>query len=146
MCKVVRRTLQESACIQDNASKLLKFSGRQVHLYHTQEQLHYTAEKIIFTAYLFGLVRCRSKDTLVKTLYKYIIIWYIIQVLYMQKVSPGENFCQFCHLLFIGEICIARIFLSHVEYIEGMTTLVKIYSTVYFCNTKVAGVGEIFVQ
>ena len=41
-------------------------------------------------------------------------------------------------------------FLSCVnDYIEDMVTftaLVKIYSIEYFCNTKVAGVGEIFVQ
>ena len=35
------------------------------------------------------------------------------------------------------------------DYIEDMATftaLAKIYSTEYFCNTKVAGLGEIFVQ
>ena len=42
-------------------------------------------------------------------------------------------------------------FLSCVinDYIEDMvtfTTLVKIYSTEYFYNTKVAGLGETFVQ
>ena len=41
-------------------------------------------------------------------------------------------------------------FLSCVnDYIEDMATftaLVKIYSTKYFCNTKVAGLGEIFVK
>ena len=41
-------------------------------------------------------------------------------------------------------------FLSCVnDYIEDMVTftaLAKIYSTEYFCNTKVAGLGEIFVQ
>ena len=41
-------------------------------------------------------------------------------------------------------------FLSCVnDYIEDMATftaLVKIYSTKYFCSTKVAGLGEIFVK
>ena len=41
-----------------------------------------------------------------------------------------------------------QIFLSCVnDYIEDMatfTTLAKIYSTEYFCNTKVAGLGKIF--
>ena len=41
-------------------------------------------------------------------------------------------------------------FLSLVnDYIEDMamfTALVKIYSTKYICNTKVPGLGEIFVQ
>ena len=41
-------------------------------------------------------------------------------------------------------------FLSHVnDYIEDMATFTasaKIYSTEYFCNAKVAGIGEIFVQ
>ena len=39
-------------------------------------------------------------------------------------------------------------FLSCVDYIEDMATfpaLVKIYSTEYFCDTKVDGLGEIFV-
>ena len=49
----------------------------------------------------------------------------------------------------IGEI-LSRKFLSCVnDYVEDMvtfTTLVKIYSTKYFCNTKVAGLGEIFVK
>ncbi len=34
-------------------------------------------------------------------------------------------------------------------YIDDMVTftaLAKVYSTEYFCNTKVAGLGEIFVQ
>ena len=41
-------------------------------------------------------------------------------------------------------------FLSCVnDYIEDMatfTTLAKIYSTEYFCNTKVAGLGKIFIK
>ena len=41
-------------------------------------------------------------------------------------------------------------FLSCInDYIEDMATftaLVKIYSTEYFCNTKVARLGEIFVK
>jgi hypothetical protein len=41
-------------------------------------------------------------------------------------------------------------FLSHVkDYIEDMVTfsaLAKIFSTKFFCNTKVAGLGEIFIE
>ena len=44
----------------------------------------------------------------------------------------------------------SRKFLSCVnDYMEDMVTftaLVKIYSPEYFCNTKVAGLGEIFVE
>ena len=40
--------------------------------------------------------------------------------------------------------------LSHIDdYTEDMTTftaLAKIYSGKYFCNTRVAGIGKIFVQ
>ena len=32
---------------------------------------------------------------------------------------------------------------DYIEYIATFTTLAKIYSTKYFCNTKVAGLGEI---
>ena len=63
-------------------------------------------------------------------------------MLYMRKVSPGEKFRQFRHLLSLAK------FESFNDYIEDMatfTTLVKIYSIEYFCNTKVAGLGKIFV-
>ena len=33
-----------------------------------------------------------------------------------------------------------------IEDMVTLTALVKIHSTEYFCNTKVAGLGEIFVQ
>ena len=45
---------------------------------------------------------------------------------------------------------ILQVFLSHVnDYIEPVVTFVaraKIYSTEYFCNTRVAGLDEFFVQ
>ena len=50
----------------------------------------------------------------------------------------------------MGKIFILQIFLSHInDYIESMVTFVawvKIYSTEYFCNTRVAGLDEFFVQ
>ena len=62
---------------------------------------------------------------------------------------PGENFHQFRHLLLLANFLL-REFLSRVDdYPEDMmtfTALAKIYSTEYFCDTKVAGVDEIFVQ
>ena len=67
----------------------------------------------------------------------------------MWKFSPGENFCQFRHLLSLAKF-LSHEFLSCVnDYIEDMATLialVKIYFTEYFCNTKLAGLGEIFVK
>ena len=62
---------------------------------------------------------------------------------------PGENLCQFHHLLLLAKF-LSHKFLSCVnDYIEDMATftaLAKIYSTEYFCNTKVARLSEIFVQ
>ena len=53
------------------------------------------------------------------------------------------------HLLSLAKFLSYK-FLSCVnDYIEDMatfTTLAKIYCTEYFCNTKVAGLGEIFVK
>ena len=67
------------------------------------------------------------------------------------KFLPREDFYLFCHLLLLARI-LSTNFLScvnnylHVEDIATFTALVKIYSTKYFSNTKVAGFGEIFVQ
>ena len=48
-------------------------------------------------------------------------------------------------LALVSEIFIQAFFLSYVnDYIEDMATFTameKIYSTKYFCNTKVAGLG-----
>ena len=45
---------------------------------------------------------------------------------------------------------LSREFLSRIDdYTEDMVTftaLVKIYSSEYFCNARVAGIGEIFIQ
>ena len=64
----------------------------------------------------------------------------------MWKFLPGENFCRFCHQLSLAKFLSCE-FLSRVnDYIEDMVTftaLAKIYSTKYFCNTKVSGVGKI---
>ena len=61
---------------------------------------------------------------------------------------PAENFRQLHHLLSLAKI-VSMNFLSCVnDRIDDMATftaLAKIYSTEYFCNTKVAGLGEIFV-
>ena len=66
-----------------------------------------------------------------------------LNVLYRQKFSP------ILPPAIIGEIFLSANFLSCVnDYIEDMatfTTLAKIYSTEYFCNTKVSGLGETFV-
>ena len=66
-------------------------------------------------------------------------------ILYTRKFSPGENFRQFCHLLSLAKFLSCKFFCP-VLIITTLTTLVKIYSAEYFCNTKVAGLGEIFCQ
>ena len=67
-------------------------------------------------------------------------------VLYMYRIVG--NFRQFRHPVLLAKVFI-REFLSRVNIcIEDMATftaLAKIYSTEYFCNTKVSGLGEIFV-
>ena len=68
---------------------------------------------------------------------------------YSQKFSLGENFRQFRHLLLLAKFLSVNILSWVNDYIEGMATftaLAKIYSTKYFCNTKVAEHGEILVQ
>ena len=65
----------------------------------------------------------------------------IITLLYSWKFSPRENFRQFCHLLSLANTLSAN-FNRGCTY----TALAKIYSTEYFCSTKVAGLGEVFVQ
>ena len=59
------------------------------------------------------------------------------------------NFRQFRHLLSLVKFLYEN-FLSCInDYIEDMVTftaLAKIYSTEYFCTTKVAGIGEKFVK
>ena len=64
-----------------------------------------------------------------------------------RKFLLGENFHKFHHLVFSLVKILSAIFLScvndYIEDIANFTTLVKIYSTEYFCNTKVAGLGEI---
>ena len=61
----------------------------------------------------------------------------------MQKFLPGESFHQICHLFSLVKFLSREFFLSCVnDYIEDMVTftaLAKIYSTEYFCITKVAG-------
>ena len=60
-----------------------------------------------------------------------------------------KNFRQSCHLLLFVKFYQQNFLSSVNDYIEDMaifTTLAKIYSTEYFFNTKVAGLGEIFVQ
>ena len=70
----------------------------------------------------------------------------------IEKYCIHRNFHQekFLPSALIDKNFITRIFLSCVnDYIEDMATftaLAKIYSTKYFCNTKVGGLGKIFVQ
>ena len=64
---------------------------------------------------------------------------------YSWKTPPGGNFRQFRHLLSLAKFC-PQFFLSHVnDYIEDMTTFTALVKIEYFCDTKVAGLGEIFV-
>ena len=67
-----------------------------------------------------------------------------MEIFARRKYSPisppaliGENFITliFCPLLMIS-----------IEDMATFTALAKIYSSKFFCNTKVAGLGEIFVQ
>ena len=66
------------------------------------------------------------------------------------KIFARRKFSPISPSALIGEIIITRIFCPVlIDYIEDMATftaLAKIYSTEYFCNTKVAVLGEIFVQ
>ena len=55
----------------------------------------------------------------------------------------AENFCQFCHLLSLVKTFSANFLFCVHGYIEDIVTLAKIYSSKYFCNTKVTGLGEI---
>ena len=58
-----------------------------------------------------------------------------------RKFSPpaliGQNFITLNFCPFIKDC---------IEDMATFTMLVKFYSTKYFCNTKVAGLGEIFIQ
>ena len=66
-----------------------------------------------------------------------------MEIFARRKFSPISLF------VLIGEILSCEFFVLIDDYIEDMaifTALAKIYSTKYFCNTKVAGLGEIFVQ
>ena len=64
----------------------------------------------------------------------------ILYVLYSWKFSSGGNFHQFRHLLLLAKILSTNFLFCVNDYIEDMVTftaLVKIYSTKYFCSTKV---------
>ena len=65
---------------------------------------------------------------------------------YKQKFSPGENIYQFHHLLSLAKFLSREFLVDYIEDMATITALAKIYSTKYFCNTKVSGVGEIFVK
>ena len=62
------------------------------------------------------------------------------------EIFARRKFLPISSSALIGEIFIAHNFLSRAnDYIEDMATfatLAKIYSTKYFCNTKVARLGE----
>ena len=76
------------------------------------------------------------------TVYIYIYIYNIVA-----RNSPGEIFHLFAPTL-VGEIFYPANLLSHINNcIESMaifTAWVKIYSTKYFCNARVAGFGGNF--
>ena len=69
-------------------------------------------------------------------------------ILYRRKFSPGENFRQFHHApSLVGKIFYLQIFCPMLMVTQRMATyaaLAKIFSTKYFCNIKVSGLGEIF--
>ena len=70
-------------------------------------------------------------------------------MLYTQKFLPGEIFCQFAICFYWLNFYHANSLPCVNDYIDSIapfTVLVKSYSTKYFCNTKVAGLGEISVQ
>ena len=79
-------------------------------------------------------------------------ISYLSTTVYVESFARRKIFANFANFAidFIGKIFYHTTFLSCVDdYIEDMatfTTLAKIYSTNYFCNTKVDGPGEIFVK
>ena len=69
-----------------------------------------------------------------------------INIPYGQIYSPGENFRQFRHLLALAKFLSHEFFDGYTEDMATFTALAKIYSSEYFCNARVAGIGEIFVQ
>ena len=60
-----------------------------------------------------------------------------LPVLYMQKFLPGEN---------LPSVLIGKIVNDYIEDMVTFTTLAEMYSTEYFCHTKVAGLGKILVK
>ena len=64
----------------------------------------------------------------------------------MWKLLPGESYHQFRHLFLLAKFLLCKCLSCVNDYIEDIAPLAEIYSTKYFCNTKVAGLGEIFVQ
>ena len=84
-----------------------------------------------------GLPPIKKKSTKISY-----IIYHIDRNFHQEKNSPISPFAL------IGE-CSSTNFLSCVNYTEYMATftaLVKKISTKYFCNAKVAGLGELFVK
>ena len=69
-------------------------------------------------------------------------IYHIARNFRQEKIFANFTTCSFWGKFYTN--------FSHVsDCIEDMVTftaLVKIFSTEYFCNTKVVGLGEIFVQ
>ena len=66
---------------------------------------------------------------------------------YTEIFTRRKNFRQFHHLLSLAKILSANYLSCVNDYIEDMATfiaLVKICSTGYFCNTKIAWLGEFF--
>ena len=77
----------------------------------------------------------------------YITCTVYVEIFARRKFSPISP-----SALNIGDIFIVQFFVLYTcvnDYIEDMATftaLAKIYFTEYFCNAKVAGLGESFVQ
>ena len=57
--------------------------------------------------------------------------------IHQEKISPISNFYPTNFLSRIDDC---------TEYMATFTALVKIYSSEYFCDARVAGIGESFVQ
>ena len=66
------------------------------------------------------------------------------RLVYSWKFSPGENFCQFRHLLSLVKFLSENSFDDYIEDMVTATTLVKILNI--SATGKVTGLGKIFAQ
>ena len=108
-------------------------------------------ENFIFEHVLFAcfLVRPLRFSTLQSRHLLCFKLFRSVHILYGRKYLSNEIFANFTTCLH-GRNFYPANFLSRIDdYTEDMatfTTLAKIYSSEYFCNARVARIGEIFVQ